>query len=308
MALYELNETYINWTKIRTRDKVMVDADTITITITDSCGTEVVSAQAMTNEATGEYSYAYDIPKDAQYGIYDVIVTATSVDKSVSKFRDSFIILPWDITTFIRRISGIKEEKTIGDDDIAMIAWESYKEVLDDVYEKVDMERPLTDPSTGVGFDGTNTSFQTKQYPIADHNGDGSVTGKGELTCGEDAYFYWKDSNYSLQEGKIKIDKERNGEVTLTQSDDSPVPNTATACYVTYWIEYETFDSTLLKKAVAYHAAHEIMLQFSNLDKATLADLETNKPIILATPNRMLKKYKTIRDRIRKPVCDGVVY
>ncbi|MCK4330779.1 hypothetical protein KAX02_13160, partial [candidate division WOR-3 bacterium] len=218
------------------------------------------------------------------------------------------IVLPWDITTFIRRISGIKEEKTIGDDDIAMIAWESYKEVLDDIYEKISMEAPYCDPSTGAGFDGTNTSFQTRQFPIADHNGDGDVSGSGELTCGEDAYFYWKDSNHLLKIGKIVVNNERNGEITLTQIGDAPVPSDATGGFVTYWVEYETFDKDLLMKAVAYHAAHEIMLQFNNMDKATLADLETNKPIILATPNRMLKKYKTIRDRIRKPMCGGVVY
>jgi len=36
-----------------------------------------------------------------------------------------------------------------------MISWESYKEVIEDVYEKVDMEVPKCNPSTGAGFNGT---------------------------------------------------------------------------------------------------------------------------------------------------------
>jgi len=86
------------------------------------------------------------------------------------------------------------------------------------------------------------------------------------------------------------------------------VPSNACGGYVTYWTEYETFDLGLFKKAVAYHAAHEVMLQFNNLDRATIADLEANKPIIIASPNRMLNKYKTIRDRIRRPMCGGIRY
>ncbi|GAF92664.1 unnamed protein product, partial [marine sediment metagenome] len=63
----------------------------------------------------------------------------------------------------------------IEDEDLSHIAWTSYKESLEEIYLHHYKESPKGDPDTGVGFNGTNTTFQTKHSPIADIDGDGTI-------------------------------------------------------------------------------------------------------------------------------------
>ena len=62
----------------------------IKITVKNPVPTAVVSAQAMSNDDTGDHSYAYDIAADAVVGEYEyevVTVNATRTSVATSKFR-----------------------------------------------------------------------------------------------------------------------------------------------------------------------------------------------------------------------------
>ena len=120
----------------------------------------------------GEYYYNYNLSSSATYGKYDVKVTATTSDGAIVIDKTSFMILPWNASEETRSITGIGQAKDISDKDLEHIIWLSYMEALRDVYEHHYGESPKGNPDTGAGFDGTNTTFQTRHIPIADIDGD----------------------------------------------------------------------------------------------------------------------------------------
>ena len=73
MTFYYRQDTYKVEVKSYDSDGALVDAaSTPTVTITDPDGTAQVSAQNMTNSATGVYYYLYDIPTSAIFGTWTI--------------------------------------------------------------------------------------------------------------------------------------------------------------------------------------------------------------------------------------------
>jgi len=78
MKLLDITETAIIEVEVKDNAGNYVDPITsITITITDPDGTEVVSGAAMSKSAVGQYYYDYTIPSGAVKGCYLVKVTVT---------------------------------------------------------------------------------------------------------------------------------------------------------------------------------------------------------------------------------------
>ena len=304
-AIYERGEDNYYVIKIKNIDgNLDVDPSTVSITIYDPCMNEKVSEATMTKSDTGIYYYSYTIPIDATYGEYNIKVTASSAP-NVAIYKDKFFILPWNIVYDVRRYSGITSKKSIGDQDMATIIWEAYLEALRDVYVYQDSESPKCNPDTGAWFDGTNTTFATKSAPLADSNGDGVVTGYGETSCGTDVDGWWVDSDGDCHQLKITVLDAKCGKLTITQLDGNPIPSNTCLVKINYYTEWRTFSLPIFKSAVAFLAAHKCIERFAELDKATLADLHSNKVVILHNRTRMEKAYMKAMRKISKPAVGG---
>lgn len=273
----------------------------VTIEISNEYGTEVLAAISMTEETTGEFSYDYSIPTDVCYGRYEITIS-TATYSMIKKF--DFFIFPWEIITDIRRYSGIGESQTISDNDLAAIAFKSYKEVLDTIYDYHFEEKPRNDPEYGC-LDGTNSIVRTKTGHLADHDGDGSVTGWGESSCGTDVDGYWIDSDYAKHQCKITVNDATTGRITVTQTDGTAIPSSNCGVFITYWAQWKSFQTKLFRDAVSLLAAFEATRRFNQLDRATLADIESNKVVFLADPNRLEKEYYKALNKIMRPMFGG---
>lgn len=308
MTTYQCGETYVHRIMIRDRTGTLIYPATVLFNLYDMCGNALVTDGAMATDATGTYEYAYNIPDPCLYGEYDIKVVATDAGGDVSVFPDSFYTFPWKCLSQIRSISGIEQRKTISDNDLAVIAWDAYQEVLAEVYEFHDWEKVTMDPDVNLSFNGTNKTFRIKvcNYDeLADRYGDGVVTGWGETSCGTDVDGYWIDSDFARHQLKITVEDVITGRVTLTQTDDTAIPSNQQGVRINYWTQSETWNERLMRKAVVYFAAHEVVQQFNILDRVTLADIESNKAVFLANPNRLEKIYKKTRDKIRHIMFGG---
>ena len=306
MAIFERGETYAHWTTIRDRNDQKVNPTSVKITISDPCGRVLVNAQNMVNSSTGVYYYNYDtLSSTATYGKYTTNVTAISGLANVGTYISHFYVMPWKVEQSVRQKMGITDEKDIDDDALTEICWMSYKRVLREIYLHARNEVPMGDPDTGVCFDGVNTSFQTRKYPIADVNGDGEIS--GTASCATDMFCWWIDSAGSRQEGYVTVNKPLNGEIQLFQSDGAtPIPSTNEGVYVDYWYSYDNYDEFLFREAVSYLASHYVNLRLTERNKVTLADINRNTPIIMMHPDMFLKEYRNLLKKVSKPKVGGV--
>ena len=258
----------------------------------------------MASESTGVYRYYYAIDSSATYGKHKVRAVATTATGETGIYETEYYVMPWKLERTVRRISGISETKSISDEDIPHISWMSYKEALRDVYNHHYKEAPCYNPDTGVGYDGSNTSFQTKHYPIADINGDGVISGSN-VSCATDVTIWWINSAGHRADGIVTVTQEDNGELTITQADCSAIPSSQEGVYLDYWSQYDSYNEYIFQEAVAYLAAHYVVLRFNELDRVTLADLNSNRPIVLANPNRFIYEYRRLINMIREPRGGG---
>jgi len=300
-VICERGETNLIKIKIKNTSNALVDPSTVSISISNPCSTKLVDEVLMAQDSTGIYSYYYNIAADAAYGEYEVEIV-TSSPTYINRYRDRFILLPWNVTQEVRRKAGITSKKAIDDKDISLIILEAYEEILNKTYKLRKNETFLCNPDDGSWIDGTNKVFAVKNPPIADSNGDNEVTGKGELTCGEDITLLWKDADGDCHEGKVTVNNAECGKVTLTQSDDSALPADLCWAKVTYHSEWHAFDLSLLKKAVVYLAAYECLIRFTSLTGTTQADLNPNVVKFNVRRKSLEAKYKSILRLIRKPV------
>jgi hypothetical protein len=306
MVIYERGETFVHRVTIRDRNNAKTNPSSVSDTIEDPCGHILVNQASMASDATGEYYYNWAIPSTATFGRYRTKVEATSSSGNISIFKDEFFVLPRDIVPDVRITMGISDAKSISDEDLAHIIWDSYLWALRDVHRHHYEEKPDPNPDTGETFDGTNTTFQTKHYPIADINGDGSVTGWGQQSCGTDISGRWIDSSGQDHNVKITVTNARNGEITITQIDGTAIPSDNEGVYLDYWSEYWGFDSDLFWDAVVRLAAHTISKRFTSLDKVTIADIRSNNPLIVIDPDIYWNEYQRYLQKYREPVLGGI--
>jgi len=278
----------------------LTDPSDVSISITTPCGVAVVTDDAMVNSAVGYYDYDYSIPTDGCFGIYTIEIS-TATENSLTYFN--FVLFPWDVLSRIRELSGAYQQSDMSDYKLAIIAWSSYKETLDEIYELHYKERPLCN-SDGEWFDGINTDFKLKNYPFADHNGDGVITGHGELACCcEDITFRYYDQTTKTEvAGNVEVVDADSGLIQLTTLAGTPVPSNICRPQVTYYVKSNTYNEELMREAVAYLSAHKALVAMQSLQKATLADLQSNRDI---EKQRFITMYESLVERIGFPVIGG---
>lgn len=299
-SIYERDEN--NYYVVKVKDienQTAVDPDSIEIELENPCSTELGPVN-MTKLSTGEYFYNIPIGAAAIYGEYHITVTASSPTYT-TVFKDKFFVLPREGVYDVRRLSGITSKKSISDNDLAHLYWEAYEEARECVFKYHSNQTMKPNPDTGAWIDGTNTTFETKHGLLADHNGDGSVTGYGESSCATDVDGWWRDEDGDCHRVKITVNEAHCGNITVTQLDGSAIPSSAQWVKLNYYTEWYTYDSELFIKAVAYLAAHKAIIRFQELDKATMADLYSNREMISSHLKRMEIEYKKVMRKISRP-------
>jgi hypothetical protein len=290
ISLYQRGETYIQQRKFR-ENGTPTDVTNVEMHIFYPCSTGSAEAD-ISHVDTGVYQGNWCIPSDATYGEYIVEITATSATE-VTKFVDSFIILPWNITQHIRSTSGIKECNDIDNDDIAFIAWNAYLEARDDIF-KTHFHEPVKQ-GTGHMF-GCDDIYYIRPHIVTEH-----------LACGELAVTgHYIDTCKQMHQVTVNVLDAFNGEVEILDEYGETLPCNTCNVYLTYKTSSPNYTEHLFKKAIIYLAAHEIVIRFNEIDKATLADLQSNRQVILAHPDRMIKNYKRIVSKIADPKFGGV--
>lgn len=304
-VICERDETNFIRVNIKNDSHTLVDPTSVSITIRDPCGTDLITAQAMSTSETGVYEYYYDIAADAIFGEYEVEIIATSPSVNINRYRDRYILLPWNAVQEVRRKTGILSKKSVDDKDIALIILEAYEEILEEIYVLHENESFLCNPDDGSWIDGTNKIFQLKNPPVADYNGDGQVTGEGELSCGEDIKLLFKDSHGDCYDGMVKVHNAKCGKVELYKVGGDALDADIQWAKVTYRTEWRTFNEKILRKATVYLAAYECLIRFTSLTGTTQADLNPNVVKFNVRRKSLQAKYKKLRRKIRRPIVGG---
>lgn len=293
IGIIERGDTLYLDTKFR-EDKSNVDPSSVTVTITYPCSSGSDSVSMVTTPTTGRWEADWAVPSDATYGIYEIEYSA-SYDSKTYKFKSLFYVLPWNMTQQIRSVSGVKQSNDISDNDLAAISWNAYLEAKEEVFKNIIDER--VKQKCNYYFDGDNTTFYTQRRRVVD----------GYNACDEDNITgFYKTNDGDLETINASIIDASNGKVKLTTDGITAIPSTQCGVYISYRIHTSRFQDHLFRKAVTYLASHEVVLKFHELDKATLADLDTNRPVILANPDRMKKKYKESLNKIKFRSYGGV--
>jgi len=293
VGILQRGDTYFIDVKFRD-GKTSTDVTSASAEITYPCSSGSTNASLATTATTGNYQGNWAVPSSATYGEYRVKVTAV-YNTITYIFETQFYILPWNITQHVRGMTGIKQNNDISDLDIAMIAWNAYLEVKDVAFNDVVNEPVHIDNNHCIN--GSNKAFYQQRNMVSDH-----------LSCEEVAIEgYYVNQNYERNDLTVSITDADQGKISVADESGNAL-DTATYCcgYVSYRIKKQSFTEGLFKKAVSYLTAHEIILRFNELDKATLADLKSNSPVVLANPDRMYKKYKKILKRIRLIKVGGI--
>ena len=296
IGIMQRGETYLLDVKFR-EENSSVAVTSASMKITYPCDSGSTSTSLTTTPTTGRYEGIWNIPSSATYGEYRVKITATYESKTFI-FENQFFILPWNITQQIRSVSGIKQSNDIDDRDIAIIAWNAYLEAKEKCFLRILNEELKIDGNHYI--DGSNKTFYTRNTNlVSDH-----------LVCDESAIEgLYKTDDYEIYELTTSITDAKTGKISVADKDGNALTSSV-GCRVllNYRIKSPAFKEQLFKKAVVYLASHEIILRFNELDKATLADLDSNKPVILANPDRMLKQYKKTMRKISMKRVGGVSY
>lgn len=305
MAIYERGEHYVHHITIKDRDNTKVDPNDVAIAIYDPCKRQLTNytTGAMGKIGTGEYYYNYAISSAATYGRYTTLVRVRSSTPTTTFETGEFFVMPWDMATDVRQITGVGDEKTISDRDLESICWLSYQRAQKEVYLHHYAEAPAPNVDNGRLFDGSNVYFQTKHHPIADSNGDGSITGN-VTSCATDVEGWWIKADGSRERCDIAITHSDNGTLEIYQSDGvTAIPSNNEGVFLDYYSRYESFNEEIYRQAVAYLGAHYLMLRMKQPDRITLADINRNAPILIKDDRRFLFEYKRLLALIRKPIA-----
>ena len=290
--MYQRSETFVCQRKFR-EDSTPTNVDSATMVITYPCDSGTTT-DVMSFISTGVYQGDWDIPSTATYGEYKVMVIAVA-GGTTSRFEESFYVLPWNIGQQVRSVSGIKQSNDIDDEDLSIICWNAYLETKDDCFKYIFKERIHTDGYHQI--DESNKVFYARNmHLVSDH-----------IVCDESAIKgHYKTTSDEIEDLTISITDAEIGKLSIADKDGNALTGEMCNIRYSYRIQSEAFKEQMFKKAVVYLAAHEVVIRFNELDKATLADLQSNSPIVLANPNRMLKQYKKTLKKVKKLKVGGV--
>jgi len=276
-------------------DKTSVNPTSVTAIVTYPCSTATGSVSFATTSTTGLWEGSWSVPNNAAYGEYRISIDAVYNSHTYS-FETFFYVLPWNIMQHVKSLSGVKQSNDVADKDLALICWNAYLEAKEKVFQLVIEENINQDSNHCI--DGSNKVFYAcNKHIVSNHT-----------VCDEDdIYGYYRDADYEWNDLTISITDADKGKLSIADKDGNALDGSlCSKIHYNYRIKSRTFKEQVFKKAVAYLAAHETILRFNELDKVTLADMNSNEKIILANPDRMLKQYNKTIKKISKIKVNGV--
>jgi len=312
MAIFERNETYTHEISFMDDDGALYYPDTVKVTIDSPCGTTVVNGQTMVSNAAGVYQYGYLLPNDSPFGEYSVSVSseyasATNIDS------EAFFLLPWNITSQIRTYSG-QTAKKISDDDLALYAWNAYREVFFRVLELHHNERLCCclggtcsccgsmecDCVCGCSSPACTTfKLDNGSLFVASEN----VVYGCDCDDTDEICVTWVNEDSECSNGKVEVINKECGEIKVYQYDGvTAIPSTNKGIFVTYYTYWESFTTSKFKKAVALLAAYELALLFGLSSKQVSGCDERSR---VSFTDRVWNRYQSLIDSISKPIFGG---
>jgi len=274
MTIYQREETYIGTATFKDDDGTLYYPDTVKLTITSPCGTVLLDGQSMTSNAAGTYVYNYQLLDSASYGEYSTSIkseysSATNIDV------EKFFVLPWNIVDEVRTYSQ-QGKKKISDDDLSLISWNAFKEVVHRVSEfhfherlcicvdgvcqcSSNAECACCGSSSPICSDG----YQLKYTPIMDIQMDGNVRGcecdDAADECHNDICGIWVDGDGVCSNVAVEVVSATCGHIKVFQSDCvTAIPVDNQGIFINYRSTWESYDSQLFKKAVVLLASYEV--------------------------------------------------
>lgn len=198
----------------------------------------------------------------------------------------------------VRDVTGISDSYDIDDNALTRLILYAQKQAINTIFRKHKDEEPDPNPDTGEGFDGDNTTFRSKHYPIADITLD-------ETVDSDDISGYWIDEDWGVNDCSITVTNARFGILTITQSDGSTaIPNTTEGVYITYYEEPPAFDREVFIQAICYLTAHAAEMLMKGQNKITIHDLERNQELVRRSSGHFLALYEQTAATIGFPsVC-----
>lgn len=271
----------------------------------------VVGSAAMTEISTGVFELDYTIPADGDFGEYHVTIS-TSTYSMEKEFN--FYVLPWNCVTKVRRLAGLDTYKAIDDNSLAELICKSYREASEVAYEHYTEQKPKCNcqlencrcfSGSCTGFDGSTVTFYTPHTYLADHNGDGSITGYSGDEYNADVFCRWKDCDGVCHDAYVTVKDSKCGKLEITQDGSTPIPSSYAWVHLEYWTETRRYNEHLFREAVENLTAHKVLLRFGQLERATNADLDNLQNIKYINPERFYKEYKRIMKRIKPGAVRG---
>jgi hypothetical protein len=205
----------------------------------------------------------------------------------------------WTLPQKVRDSIGINNEEILNDRQIEehiRIAQEQIKEELYTFHWNETLEN---NPDTGDSWDGSNTKFQTYNYPIMDSNYDMIVNGS-------DVVGRWIDENYDEQTALVTVSSATLGILTVTQTSGTAIPSNANDVTVDYYSCDRTISKLLLENLTTWLTAHYVITTLKAGTSVSMTDLMKNEKIVLNDPNVFLYKYQRLLSQLQKNVIIGV--
>jgi len=195
----------------------------------------------------------------------------------------------------VRDVMGLSEDEAADDrelEEVIRIAQEGVKRDLFIFHYNEDL--------TGRNVRGSTTQFQTLHYPIMDNTDTFTVTSS-------DVTVQWLNSSYSASEASWSIANARWGIVNIWQSDGATaIPNSAEEITIDYWSCPRSVTRKQLSDLTAYLAAHLTQHRLTSGTNISLADFQSNRPVIMKSETQFLKDYQMLLHNLQGCVIKGV--
>lgn len=275
----------------------------------------------MASSSSGVYCYSYNLLSTAIYGEYSIKVKAVE-GGDTSIFTDKFFVLPWNIVDEVRTYSQ-QTIKKISDDDLSLICWNAFKEVIQRVSEyhfheklckcvdgvcecdsNVECGACITVASSPICSDG----YQLNRKPIMDFQMDGNVHGcecdDTNDECHNDICGIWVDGNGVCHDIGVQVVDATCGHIKVFKDDCvTAIPANNKGIFVNYHSTWESYNEQLFKKAVVLLASYELAI-ISNLSSKKVSGCDEHGR--LSFTQKLWDSYIASIEAISKPnICGG---
>ena len=199
----------------------------------------------------------------------------------------------------VRDVMGLSDEAVANDrviEELIRISQEFIKDALF-IYHYDEEVNP--NPYNGATWDGSNVTYQTKHYPIMDVTWDEQVN--RDITC------RWLSQEYGVYNGDYLVSSGTYGIVNLYQTGSTTaIPGDAESVRVDYYSCHRKVASNDLEDLATWFAAHLVEQLMTTGTSISMADFESNKKLLLMSPDRYLTVYMMKLGRLQGPSIRGV--